>query len=44
MKAFLVRRLISTLAAALALSMFIFLLIRLVPGDAVTMWVGQRGR
>lgn len=43
MKAFLVRRLISTLAAALALSMLIFLLIRLVPGDAVTMWVGQEG-
>jgi len=43
MKAFLVRRLLSTLAAALALSVLIFLLIRLVPGDAVTMWVGQEG-
>lgn len=43
MKAFLVRRLLATLAAALALSVLIFLLIRLVPGDAVTMWVGQEG-
>src|SRR3990170_6956865 len=43
MKAFLVRRLISTLAAAFALSMLIFLLIRLVPGDAVTLWIGQEG-
>lgn len=43
MKAFLVRRLLSTLAAAFALSALIFLLIRLVPGDAVTMWVGQEG-
>jgi len=38
-----VRRLLSTLAAAFALSVLIFLLIRLVPGDAVTMWVGQEG-
>ncbi len=43
MKAFLLRRLISTLAAALALSILIFLLIRLVPGDAVTTWIGQEG-
>jgi len=43
MKTFLVRRLLSTLAAAFALSVLIFLLIRLVPGDAVTMWVGQEG-
>lgn len=43
MKAFLARRLLFTLAAALALSVLIFLLIRLVPGDAVTMWVGQEG-
>ncbi len=43
MKAFLVQRLISTLAAALALSILIFLLIRLVPGDAVTTWIGQEG-
>ncbi len=43
MKAFLVRRALATLAAAVALSMLIFLLIRLVPGDAVTMWIGQEG-
>lgn len=43
MRAFLVRRLLSTLAAAVALSVLIFLLIRLVPGDAVTLWVGQEG-
>ncbi len=43
MNTFLVRRLLFTLAAALALSALIFLLIRLVPGDAVTMWVGQEG-
>jgi len=43
MKTFLVRRLLSTLAAAFALSVLIFLLIRLVPGDVVTMWVGQEG-
>jgi len=43
MNAFLARRLLFALAAALALSVLIFLLIRLVPGDAVTMWVGQEG-
>lgn len=43
MRAFLIRRLLSTLTAALALSVLIFLLIRLVPGDAVTLWVGQEG-
>ena len=43
MRAFLLRRLVSTVAGALALSVLIFLLIRLVPGDAVTMWMGQEG-
>jgi peptide/nickel transport system permease protein len=43
MKVFLVRRLVSIGAGALALSVLIFLLIRLVPGDAVTLWIGQEG-
>lgn len=43
MKAFLVRRALATVAAAVALSMLIFLLIRVVPGDAVTVWIGQEG-
>ncbi len=43
MRTFLVRRLISTLAGAVALSILVFALIRLVPGDAVTMWIGQEG-
>jgi peptide/nickel transport system permease protein len=43
MRTFLLRRLISTFAGALALSVLIFLLIRLVPGDAVTLWIGQEG-
>ena len=43
MRTYLPRRLLSSVASALALSMLIFLLIRLVPGDAVTMWIGQEG-
>ncbi len=43
MRNFLVRRLLSTVAGALALSVVVFALIRLVPGDAVTMWIGQEG-
>ena len=43
MRDFLVRRLVSTVAGALALSVLVFALIRLVPGDAVTMWLGQEG-
>lgn len=43
MKAFLLQRLVSSVVAALALSVLIFLLIRLVPGDAVTLWIGQEG-
>ena len=43
MRTFLVRRLLSTLAGALALSVLVFVLMRLVPGDAVTMWIGQEG-
>jgi peptide/nickel transport system permease protein len=42
-RAFLLRRLLSSLAGALALSVLVFALIRLVPGDAVTMWMGQEG-
>lgn len=43
MRNFLLRRLLSTLVGALALSVLIFMLIRLVPGDAVTIWIGQEG-
>ncbi len=43
MRTFLGRRLVSSIASALALSVLVFLLIRLVPGDAVTMWIGQEG-
>ena len=43
MRTFVARRLLSTLAGALALSILVFALIRLVPGDAVTMWIGQEG-
>jgi peptide/nickel transport system permease protein len=42
-RTFLLQRAISSLAGALALSLLIFGLIRLVPGDAVTMWMGQEG-
>ena len=43
MRSFLARRAFSTLAGAGALSVLVFLLIRLVPGDAVTLWIGQEG-
>jgi peptide/nickel transport system permease protein len=43
MRTFLLRRAISTVAGILALSIVVFMLIRLVPGDAVTMWLGQEG-
>ena len=43
MRAFLLRRLLSTFAGLLALSVVVFALIRLVPGDAVTLWIGQEG-
>lgn len=43
MRTFLLRRSVSTLAGILALSIVVFTLIRLVPGDAVTMWLGQEG-
>jgi peptide/nickel transport system permease protein len=39
----LVSQLLSAVAAALALSVLVFVLIRLIPGDAVTLWVGQEG-
>jgi len=42
-RSFLARRVISTLAGAVALSILVFMLIRLVPGDAVTLWIGQEG-
>jgi peptide/nickel transport system permease protein len=40
---FLLHRVISTAAAIIALSLLVFLLIRLVPGDAVTLLLGQEG-
>jgi peptide/nickel transport system permease protein len=43
MRTFLLQRAVSSIAGALALSILIFGLIRLVPGDAVTMWMGQEG-
>jgi ABC-type dipeptide/oligopeptide/nickel transport system permease component len=43
MRTFLLQRAVSSVAGALALSILIFGLIRLVPGDAVTMWMGQEG-
>lgn len=43
MKATLLRQLVSALAAALALSILVFVLIRLIPGDAITLWIGQEG-
>lgn len=43
MRSFLARRVISTLAGAAALTVLVFVLIRLVPGDAVTLWIGQEG-
>lgn len=43
MRSFLARRVISTLAGGVALSVLVFALIRLVPGDAVSLWIGQEG-
>src|SRR5439155_8730263 len=43
MRDFLARRLLSIVAGAFALSMLVFVLVRLVPGDAVTMWLGAEG-
>jgi peptide/nickel transport system permease protein len=43
MRTYLLRRLLSIVASVFALSILIFLLIRLVPGDAVTLWIGQEG-
>ena len=43
MRDFLARRLLSIGAGAFALSILVFVLVRLVPGDAVTMWIGQEG-
>lgn len=43
MRNYLVHRLVSTVASLFALSLLVFLLIRLVPGDAVTLWIGQEG-
>ena len=43
MRATLVRQVLSALAAALALTVLVFALIRLIPGDAITLWIGQEG-
>ena len=43
MRASLLRQVLSALAAALALTVLVFVLIRLIPGDAITVWVGQEG-
>lgn len=43
MKTFLVQRVGFTLLGILSLTILVFLLVRLVPGDAVTMWMGQEG-
>ena len=37
------RQILSALAAALALTLLVFVLIRLIPGDAITLWIGQEG-
>ncbi|HEV7666269.1 MAG TPA: ABC transporter permease, partial [Chloroflexota bacterium] len=37
------RRVLSALAAALALTLLVFVLIRLIPGDAITLWIGEEG-
>jgi hypothetical protein len=39
----LARQIVSALAAAIALTLLVFLLIRMIPGDAITLWVGQEG-
>jgi peptide/nickel transport system permease protein len=43
MRGTLVRQVLSALAAALALTVLVFALIRLIPGDAITLWIGQEG-
>ena len=43
MRASLLRQIASALAAALALTILVFVLIRLIPGDAITLWIGQEG-
>jgi peptide/nickel transport system permease protein len=43
MRATLLRQLVSALAAALALTVLVFAMIRLIPGDAITLWIGQEG-
>ena len=43
MRTFLWRRAVSSVAGLFALSLVVFTLIRLVPGDAVTLWLGQEG-
>lgn len=43
MRTWLVHRLGLTLLAVLSLTVLVFVLVRLVPGDAVTMWIGQEG-
>jgi peptide/nickel transport system permease protein len=39
----LARQIVSALAAAFALTLLVFVLIRMIPGDAITLWVGQEG-
>ena len=43
MRIVLVRQGLSAVAAMLALTVLVFVLMRLIPGDAVTLWVGQEG-
>lgn len=43
MRATLLRQVLSALAAALTLTVLVFGLIRLIPGDAITLWIGQEG-
>jgi peptide/nickel transport system permease protein len=40
---FLLRRILSIVAGVLALSVLVFVLVRLAPGDAVSMWIGSEG-
>lgn len=43
MRTFLLHRIAFTILGILSLTILVFVLVRLVPGDAVTMWVGQEG-
>jgi peptide/nickel transport system permease protein len=43
MKTFFLHRVAFTLIGVLSLTILVFVLVRFVPGDAVTMWVGQEG-